>query len=54
MIVYRHYENHDYYSRGVYVNLILLLNVLLLIPLSGTIPNSQSEGTEIYEALITP
>jgi len=50
--VYRHYENHDYYSRGVYESNPVIKRVVDTF-INGTIPNSQSEGTEIYEALIT-
>ncbi len=50
--VYQHYANHDYYSRGVYESNPTIKRVVDTF-VNGTIPNSASEGTEIYEALIT-
>ncbi|MFC3927071.1 glycogen/starch/alpha-glucan phosphorylase [Streptococcus caprae] len=50
--VYDHYAKHDYYSRGVYENNPVLKRVVDTF-INGTIPNSQSEGSEIYDALIT-
>ncbi len=50
--VYRHYDRHDYYSRGIYENNPTIRRVVDSF-VNGTIPNIQSEGTEIYESLIT-
>ena len=50
--VYEHYARHDYYSRAVYENNPVIRRVVDTF-VNGTIPNAQSEGTEIYEALIT-
>lgn len=50
--VYRHYAAHDYYSRGHYESSSVIRRVVDSF-VNGTIPNAQSEGTEIYEALIT-
>lgn len=50
--VYRHYERHDYYSRRLYENNPMIRRVVDSF-INGTIPNSQGEGTEIYESLIT-
>lgn len=50
--VYGHYAAHDYYSRGVYENNPVLRRVVDSF-VNGTIPNSQREGGEIYDALIT-
>lgn len=50
--VYAHYAAHDYYSRGVYENNPVLRRVVDTF-INGTIPNSQREGGEIYDALIT-
>ncbi|WP_161979177.1 glycogen/starch/alpha-glucan phosphorylase [Streptococcus sp. S784/96/1] len=50
--VYRHYAEHDYYSRGLYESTPVIRRVVDSF-VNGTIPNAQSEGTEIYEALIT-
>lgn len=50
--VYRHYERHDYYSRGIYENNPTIRRVVDSF-INGTIPNIQGEGTEIYESLIT-
>ena len=49
--VYRHYEAHDYYSRGIYENNPVIKRVVDTF-VNGTIPNAQSEGSEIYESLI--
>lgn len=50
--VYAHYAAHDYYARGVYEANPVIKRVVDSF-INGTIPNSQAEGTEIYEALIT-
>lgn len=50
--VYRHYTNHDYYSRGLYENDSTIRRVIDSF-VNGTIPNVQAEGSEIFEALIT-
>ena len=50
--VYRHYDRHDYYSRGIYESNPTIRRVVDSF-VNGTIPNIQSEGTEIYESLIT-
>lgn len=50
--VYRHYAAHDYYSRGHYESSSVIRRVVDSF-VDGTVPNAQSEGTEIYEALIT-
>lgn len=50
--VYCHYAAHDYYSRGHYESSSVIRRVVDSF-VNGTIPNAQSEGTEIYEALIT-
>ncbi|MBM7636148.1 glycogen/starch/alpha-glucan phosphorylase [Streptococcus saliviloxodontae] len=50
--VYSHYENHDYYARGIYESNPTIRRVVDSF-VNGTIPNAQSEGTEIYESLIT-
>lgn len=50
--VYAHYAAHDYYARGVYENNPVLRRVVDTF-VNGTIPNSQREGGEIYDALIT-
>ncbi|MFS1663880.1 glycogen/starch/alpha-glucan phosphorylase [Streptococcus sp. zg-JUN1979] len=50
--VYKHYDKHDYYSRGVYEHNPILKRVVDSF-VDGTIPNSQAEGVEIYESLIT-
>ena len=47
--VYEHYARHDYYSRAVYENNPVIRRVVDTF-VNGTIPNAQSEGTEIYEA----
>ncbi|MEX2804339.1 glycogen/starch/alpha-glucan phosphorylase [Streptococcus sp. H31] len=49
--VYHHYEAHDYYSRGVYENNPVIKRVVDTF-VNGTIPNAQSQGSEIYESLI--
>lgn len=50
--VYHHYAAHDYYSRGHYESSSVIRRVVDSF-VDGTVPNAQSEGTEIYEALIT-
>ena len=50
--VYRHYESHDYYSRGIYESNPVIHRVVNSL-VDGTIPNCQSEGNEIFDALIT-
>ncbi len=50
--VYRHYAAHDYYARGIYESNPVIRRVVDSF-VNGTIPNAQSEGTEIYDALIT-
>lgn len=50
--VYAHYAAHDYYARGVYEANPVIKRVVDSF-INGAIPNSQAEGTEIYEALIT-
>ncbi|MEW4353360.1 glycogen/starch/alpha-glucan phosphorylase [Streptococcus pneumoniae] len=50
--VYRHYEQHDYYSRGLYESNPTIRRVVDSF-VDGTIPNVRNEGSEIYEALIT-
>lgn len=50
--VYAHYAAHDYYARRVYEANPVIKRVVDSF-INGTIPNSQAEGTEIYEALIT-
>ncbi|HEL0696373.1 glycogen/starch/alpha-glucan phosphorylase [Streptococcus equi] len=50
--VYDHYAKHDYYSRGLYESDPQIKAVVDAF-INGTIPNSQHEGMEIYEALIT-
>lgn len=50
--VYQHYASHDYYSRDIYENDPIIHRVIDTF-VNGTIPNIESEGTEIYEALIT-
>ena len=50
--VYSHYERHDYYSRSIYENNLIIRRVVDSF-INGTIPNIQGEGTEIYESLIT-
>lgn len=50
--VYQHYEKHDYNSRMIYENNPEIKCIIDSF-VNGTIPNCQSEGMEIYEALIT-
>lgn len=50
--VYAHYAAHDYYSRGLYESNPVIRRVVDSF-VNGTISNAQSEGAEIYEALIT-
>ena len=50
--VYRHYAAHDYYSRGIYESDPVIKRIVDTF-VTGVIPNIQSEGMEIYEALIT-
>ncbi|MGT2907416.1 glycogen/starch/alpha-glucan phosphorylase [Streptococcus dentiloxodontae] len=50
--VYRHYDNHDYFSRNVYDSNPIVKRVVDTF-IDGTIPDSQNEGTEIYDALVT-
>ncbi|GGE25585.1 glycogen/starch/alpha-glucan phosphorylase [Streptococcus himalayensis] len=50
--VYRHYEQHDYYSRALYEANPTIRRVVDSF-VDGTIPNVRNEGSEIYEALIT-
>lgn len=49
--VYNHYRLNDYHSRDLYDNDPLIHRVIDSF-VNGTIPNIQSEGMEIYEALI--
>lgn len=50
--VYDHYAKHDYNSRMIYENNPEIKCIIDSF-VNGTIPNCQSEGMEIYEALIT-
>lgn len=50
--VYQHYEKHDYNSRVLYETNPEIKCIIDSF-VNGTIPNCQSEGMEIYEALIT-
>lgn len=50
--VYQHYEKHDYNSRVLYETNPEIRRIVDSF-VNGTIPNCQSEGMEIYEALIT-
>lgn len=50
--VYDHYAKHDYNSRIIYENNPEIKRIVDSF-VNGTIPNCQSEGMEIYEALIT-
>ncbi len=50
--VYRHYAAHNYYSRGIYESDPVIKRIVDTF-VTGVIPNIQSEGMEIYEALIT-
>ena len=50
--VYGHYQRHDYYSRGIYESNPVIRRVVDTF-INGTILNALSEGSEIYEALIT-
>lgn len=50
--VYRHYANHDYYSRGIYDSDLKIRRVVNTF-VDGTIPHIQAEGSEIFDALIT-
>ncbi|MGT2957454.1 glucan phosphorylase [Streptococcus bovimastitidis] len=50
--VYDHYAKHDYFSRGLYESNPMIRRIVDSF-VNGTIPNCQSEGMEIYEALIT-
>ncbi|WP_249630263.1 glycogen/starch/alpha-glucan phosphorylase [Streptococcus uberis] len=50
--VYQHYEKHDYNSRVLYETNPEIRRIIDSF-VNGTIPNCQSEGMEIYEALIT-
>lgn len=50
--VYDHYAKHDYNSRIIYENNPEIKRIIDSF-VNGTIPNCQSEGMEIYEALIT-
>ncbi|WEV45043.1 glycogen/starch/alpha-glucan phosphorylase [Streptococcaceae bacterium ESL0687] len=49
--VYKHYENHDYNSRAIYENNPVIRRVVDSF-INGSIPNSEREGQEIYDALI--
>ncbi len=49
--VYDHYRLNDYHSRDLYENDPIIHRVVDSF-VNGTIPNIQSEGMEIYEALI--
>lgn len=49
--VYAHYEKHDYNARKLYEENPTINRVVKTF-IDGTIPNSQSEGHEIYDALI--
>lgn len=50
--VYHHYATHDYYSKDIFDTNPVVKRVVSSF-IDGTIPNIASEGTEIFEALIT-
>ncbi|WP_018143536.1 glycogen/starch/alpha-glucan phosphorylase [Alloscardovia criceti] len=50
--VYDHYKRHDYNSRAIYDNDPVIHRVVNSL-VDGTIPNCQSEGSEIFDALVT-